>query len=198
MVNALKTFALAAAATAALAIAPMAANASVVTGGSGWTGNPSCSVTGSSADSWATVSVLGGANFNSTFSNGDPAGHLCFNFTNSSASAAAVTLAVATVNQYANLWGFTNGVNLASEQLGNLWDVAQGENATKAFKFNIAANSTIFFDWTYGAAYATGFSLPQINFSVTAAAVPVPAAGVLLLGGLGAMGALRRRKKATV
>ena len=180
---------------ALMALVPFAAAAVPVTGGGGWSGDPFCSVTGSSADTAANIDVIAGAAFNSEFANGDAAGHMCFNFNNSSSSTTAVTLAVATVNQGGVSWGFRGGVSLESEQIGPLWTVAEGVAETKNFHFVIGALSTLYFDWTYGKAYnSTTFNHPQINFTVSR--VPVPAAGLLLAGALGGLGALRRRRKA--
>ncbi len=182
---------------AALAIGGAAQVDAATFGGTGWSGtNPTCNVTGSFANNSSNIDVLAGASFNSTFANGDAAGNLCFNFTNTSATSAVVTLAVATVNQFENLWGFIGGVQLYSEQSTPtlLWTVAQGVFDTEAFSFLMAAGSTIFFDWSYGQAYAAGGALPQINFSVVASPVPLPAGGLLLIAALGGLAALRRRK----
>jgi hypothetical protein len=184
--------------TAALATAAALPASAVTFGGSGWTpeySSPSCSVTGSFADDWANIDVLDGAAFNATFADGDAGGNLCFSFINTSSTAAVVTLAVATVNQFGDLWGFLGGVQLVSEQAGSLWTVAEGVFDTEFFTFNIAANDILYFDWTYGEAYASSeFSLPQINFTVSASPVPLPAGGLLLIGALGGLAVLRRRK----
>lgn len=166
--------------------------------GGGWSGtDPSCNVTGGSANNSSDIDVLSGAAFSATFADSDVGGNLCFNFINSSSTAAAVTLAVATVNQQGLDWGFLNGVNLFSEQSGPapIWTVAQGVGAIQTFSFLIAASSSIFFDWSYGDPYTSKqFNFPQINFTVGASPVPVPAAGLLLLGALGGLAGLRRRK----
>lgn len=186
---------------AAAAAMSIAMPASAVTfGGGGWSGtDPSCNVTGTFADNASTIDVMAGAAFNATFADGDAGGNLCFNFTNTSTTAAVVTLAVATVNQLGDLWGFFGGVQLFSEQSAPalLWDVAQGVSDTELFSFVIAAGGTIFFDWTYGEAYASNqFNLPQINFTVAASPIPLPAGGLLLLGAIGGLAVMRRRKTA--
>lgn len=166
---------------------------------SGVSGNPKCNVTGSSANTSANIDVLAGASYTEFFTAADSAGNLCFNFKNSSALDAAVAFTVATVNQGLELWGFTGGVQILSEQLGGeLWNVSQGINATTTFSFMMAAGSTQYFDWTYGTPYVAGEGLqgPFINFSVKATPVPVPAAGLLLLAALGGIAALRRRQTA--
>lgn len=183
---------------AALAIGSAMPAAAATFGGDGWTGNPSCNVTGSSANTSADIDVLVGATFNSTFEHNELGGNLCFNLKNNTAASALVTLAVATVNQQTTKWGFLGGVSLASEQLGNLWTVAQGVYDSKEFSFLLGAGEFIYFDWTYGKAYASGSAKPQINFAVFAepAPVPLPAGGLLLIGAIGGLAALRRRKSA--
>jgi hypothetical protein len=186
--------------TAALAMGAAIPAGAATFGGGGWSGtDPSCNVTGSFADNSSNINVLAGANFNSTFADGEAGGNMCFNFSNTSASTAVVTLAVATVNQGGESWGFLGGVKLFSEQAGPLplWEVAQGVFGVQQFTFTLAALETIFFDWTYGEAYASAeFNLPQINFTVSASPVPLPAGGLLLIGALGGLAALRRRKSA--
>jgi len=185
---------------AALALGIAAPSTAATLGGSGYGPNsPSCSEIGSNANTFANIDVLAGAAFNSTFMNDEAGGNFCFNFKNTSATNAAVTLAVATVNQAGLFWGFKNGVALFSEQFGPLplWSVAQGLFDSKQFSFTITAGTSIFFDFVYGQAYATStFGLPQINFTVAATPVPLPAGGLLLIGALGGLAALRRRKAA--
>ncbi len=192
----LKTF-LGLGAALVLGVAAPATAATFNVGG-GWSGsNPSCNVTGSFANNSSDIDVWSGAAFGATFANTDTGGNLCFNFNNSSTTDAAVTIAVATVNQQGSDWGFLGGVQLFSEQSGStpIWTVAQGVSALKEFTFLIAASSSIYFDWSYGDPYTSKtFNFPQINFTVGATPVPVPAAGLLLLGALGGLAALRRRK----
>lgn len=179
-----------------LGVAAPAQAATFNTGVGGWTGNPSCNVTGPLANTSANIDVFAGANFAATFGNLDGAGNLCFNFNNTSSTAAMVTIASATVNQ-GPTWGFLNGVQLFSAQSGPapIWTVAQGATVGSSFSFTIAALSAIFFDFSYGDPYSTKVNnKPQINFSVDATPVPVPAAGLLLLAALGGLTAMRRRK----
>lgn len=181
---------------AAAAMAVAAPVAAVTLTSTGVVGDPQCTTgIGFSANTVGNIDVLAGASFNAEFVNGDVGGNFCFNFFNSSTTDAVVTLAVATVNQGGTRWGFIDGVQLLSEQLGTLWTVAQGTGAFAEFTFTIAANSTIFFDWIYGDPYAANENVrPEIDFVVFASPVPLPAGGLLLIGALGGLAALRRRK----
>jgi hypothetical protein len=184
--------------SAALAMGSAMPAAAATLDGAGWTGDPKCTTgTGSSANTWATVNVLAGATFEGSFSDIDLGGNLCFNFANSSLVDAVVTFAVATVNQGGSIWGFRDGVQLVSEQLGNLWTVAEGADDSNSFTFLIAAGDTVFFDWIYGDPYGETDNLySNIDFVVYASPVPLPAGGLLLIGAIGGLAALRRRKAA--
>lgn len=184
---------------AALALSVAAPAEAVTFGGSGWTainGGPSCNPIGSGANAWAYIDVLAGASFNADFVDSDGPGNLCFNFHNTSLTSVVVTLASATVLQLGDIYGFLGGVQLYSEQATPdlLWSVNQGSSGTSDFSFTMAANSVIFFDWVYGDPYGSGNTGPDIDFGVFASPVPVPAGGLLLIGALGGLAALRRRK----
>lgn len=182
---------------ASIVVAPVAASALTVTGASGAS---TCSVAfGSSAYS---VDVLAGAHVNAAFDGTEAAGVTCFDLTNTSTSTAVVTVALVTVNQHglhteANSWGWLGGIQVDVSNVGIISQaiIAEGASFQQTFSFLIAAGTSVLFDWTYGAAYASGAAAPQFDFTVAATVVPVPAAGFLLLGALGGLGALRRRRK---
>lgn len=187
----------------ALALAPLKADASTVSS-TGVTGGCVNSLTPGSG--LGVIDVLSGAQWNASFSDGEQEGGCFFDLANNSGSVAAVTVAVATVNQNGQNWGFREGtyhtgaVELQSYDSVNgffpLWSVAEGVFDSESFNFNIAANDSVVFDWLWGEAYASGGALPQINFSVSATPVPLPAGGLLLLTALGGVAALRRKRKA--
>ena len=186
MFNKLKVLA----AAGAVALMPMMASAVTVTS-SGVSGSYNCG--GPYGLPAAGIDVELGGSFNATFDDGDAGGTYCFDLVNNSATNAVVTLAVASVNQGQSLWGFIGGVTLngAVNEV-----IAQGQAWAESFYIEIAANSSVVFDWQFGEAYAVSDNnKPNIDFVVSA--VPVPAAGFLLVGALGGLGFVgRRRKKA--
>ncbi len=175
----------------AVAFSPFMSSAATVTS-SGVVGGCDVAIAGGVGQ----IDVFGGASWNATFSNGDAGGTCLFDLNNSSASAIAVTIAVATVNQGGSFWGFLGGTSLSSgTNHFATWNLAQGVGGIINLNFNIAAGGLAFFDWSWGQAYASGSAMPEIDFNVFATAIPVPAASFLLLGGLGALVAFGRRKK---
>jgi hypothetical protein len=173
MVNALKTFALAAAATAALAIAPMAANASIVsvTDGGTYAFNP--------ADTY---------NFAQALTKSASGGSASFTFdtvgvtTGVVAGSVFLTTGAGLLNGMAQ-W-ISNSTVLASTSIG-------GSGGYTLLNTIFSPGNDYTLKLTWDGVKSNGILSAQVNV------VPVPAAGVLLLGGIGAMGALRRRKKAT-
>ncbi len=170
MANALKTFARAAAATAALALAPMAANASVVdlTDGGTYAFNPT--------DSYS---------FSANLTKDAGAGSASFTFNTVGAATPVVARSVFLTTGA----GLLNGM---AKLTRNNTLLAYGSGTYTLLKtiFSPGYDYTLKLSWD--GVTSDGILSAQVNV------VPVPAAGVLLLGGLGAMGALRRRKKATV
>lgn len=172
----------------ALVAAPFAASAASVIS-SGVSG-------GCATDAYAggigQIDALAGASWTAFFEDGDAADACLFDVNNTSATSKVVTLAVVNVNQ-SDDWGFDGGASLSGAVSDSF---TQGVAYAKEYSFHIAAGGTAWFDWSWGEAYDAGGAGPFINFSLKASEVPVPAAGFLLLGGLGGLAAMKRRKKA--
>lgn len=141
----------------------------------------------------ATVSVDNGAYWQATYDNGEAGGTLHFSLFNSSASPTPFTLLASTINQIPGAAYFTGGVSIVAGD-GQTYSVAQGALGGNLFHFTIAPGSSQTFDVSYGSVVASGASGPQIQLTAIAP-VPIPATGLLLVGALGGLGLMRRRRK---
>ena len=133
--------------------------------------------------------------FDGTYDVGDTGETLTFTFTNSSASTAAVTIFGTTVLQ--NTAAFTDGVDIDFGPLS--YDIAEGDSMISEDSFIIAAGASVILTVQFGDVIDAGIApggQADIDFTVEAALVPVPAAGLLLLTALGGMAWTRRRKSA--
>lgn len=126
---------------------------------------------------------------------------LQFTFRNDTFSRAALTFAITTVNQFEDAisgtadYYFTGGLMASLD--GDSISVPQGETDDFTLSTRIAPGESAILNFDFGEAVAEGGVGPDIDFRVTAAPIPVPAALPLLgaaLGGLGWIG--HRRKKA--
>jgi hypothetical protein len=96
---------------------------------------------------------------------------------------------VMSASQLLCLSGCTDGVYTLSYGGTDLYTVESGAGQSLG-SFSVASGSSLDLVWSWDVP-STG----QVSTNL-AAAVPVPAAGFLLLGGLGGLAALKRRKKA--
>jgi hypothetical protein len=147
----------------------------------------------------ATVDVLSGPyDFNAEFLNSDGAGSFQFTFTNTTSSYVATTVSFATVNQGVLgrlAYFFTGGATFTWLGSGDTHTVAQGALDSFDLFTSIAAGGSDTLVITFGDPVGVGNVGPDIDFTVLAQ-VPVPAGGLLLLGGLAGLAALRRRNHA--
>ena len=127
---------------------------------------------------------------------GEAGDTLTFSFENTSTSTAAVTFFGWSVQQ--NLAAFTDGVQLSFDSYMD--SVGEGVSGGDNTNFLVAAGDTATLTITYGAVYDLTTdddgSFANIDFTVRAAVVPIPAAGLLLLTALGGVAVMRRRKTA--
>jgi hypothetical protein len=128
------------------------------------------------------------------------------------ASASPAILNVGSRSFFSMLWGsidvenavlFSNGVVTAlytGEFIRTLLDPDGAPGETNAIvSFNLDFNFTtvsFFANYTLGEMSPTGPDRAAFEFQVAPVPVPVPAAGFLLIGALGGLAALRRRKTA--
>ena len=143
-------------------------------------------------DSGPSLDILGGPYFfGATFTNVDGAGMFTFDFFNSSATQTTVGVTIGTVLQ--STAAFTGGLTAAWLAGGS---VTIPEGVTDSFQIStlLGAGATDTLKINYGA--VVGGSAGRADLDLTVAAVPLPAGGLLLLGALGGLAALRRRKQA--
>ena len=140
--------------------------------------------------------------FNATFVANDAdalGGMFEFNFVNDYASSVALTVADITINQRGTTAGFANGVTTTFGALSRFTPTGIADGFSFTQVVGVGESITLMFD--YGDAYGTpgrndSFVGPDIDFliDVVPTAVPVPAAGFMLLAGLGGLAAARRKK----
>ncbi|WP_255576521.1 VPLPA-CTERM sorting domain-containing protein [Jannaschia sp. AI_61] len=178
----MRTFFKALVAAASLALAPVAASALTV--------NPASNI----ADGQTGIDINAGPYlYSANFEDSDAAGVLTFEFVNNSASFKTVGAVFGTALQ--SVLNFSGGVVAA---WGNgTFAMVPDTDPTGSFNVStlLGAGVSDTLTTTFGdpTAIRSG-GQGSINFTV--AAVPVPAAGLLLIGALGGMAAMRRRKKA--
>ncbi len=141
------------------------------------------------------IYVPGASQFNIVFdaSDVDKAGLLTFNVINTSENKVNFKIR-STVNQGDTDYGFMGGVDLWLS--GELTSIAGGDlfGGTTLLEGSLAGNDTTFFTYDFGKVYGEEGNYPDIDFRVSATVVPIPAAGFLLIGALGGLAAVRRRK----
>lgn len=173
-------------AAAIAAVLPMTAGAAVVSEGINFGG---------------TYNVPGNYSSVVMFESGEPGGTLTWTFQNTSAVAQAVTLASATVQQLGTFAFFTNGTTTALN--GDSEETNQGQVEGFELSTIIAAGGTADLSFTFGQVFETPGSdgglgndvVFDFNIASTATAIPLPASVFMLLGALGGLTFMSKRRR---
>ena len=183
-----KTFFGAIAAVSVMVIMPLAAGAATV--------DPSSNI----ANGGAYDMVAGPYSYGETFVSSDVAGVRNFTFNNLNAVSQNIMLTTATVNALRNM--FTGGITFQWLTSGASLFVAQATTSFSGTLDNlIAAGGSDTLRITFGdperrLPLREGRATFDVQLDAVPVPIPVPAAGLLLLGALGGLAALRRRKMA--
>ena len=132
---------------------------------------------------------------------GNDADTLSFTFTNNTGTAQSLLMNDDTVNQLTA--EFVGGISFQFDSETPL-HFAQGETGAGSLSTTLGVGESTVFTVAFGDTIddypgevgSTPRGVTQISFQIDVAAVPVPAAGLMLLTALGGAAALRRRKSA--
>ena len=142
-----------------------------------------------------SYNMLGSNFFGETFLTADGAGTRSFTFNNYNGVSANIALTVATVSALSEK--FLGGLTFTWLLSGVTLSVAEAiTNFSGTLNNTILAGSSDTLVITYGDPVVRSGLGGRANFTVSldAAPVPLPAGGLLLMGALGGLAALRRRK----
>lgn len=129
--------------------------------------------------------------FGAQFVESDVAGTYSFFFENTSATEQTVALSVATVNQFSDV--FLGGITFTWVSGGDTHSVTQGVDDKFMLSTLLGANETDELRISWGDPQGGDDYGPQFDFQLKA--VPLPAPILLLMGALGGLGFVGRRKK---
>ncbi|MXQ06644.1 VPLPA-CTERM sorting domain-containing protein [Alphaproteobacteria bacterium GH1-50] len=125
----------------------------------------------------------------------DGPGTITFLLQNTTSTDAQVTFVDGNIDQSPRNYGFTGGIDVWFDGTSTSFGVVDNVDLNRTFSLGAGESVEYAFEWD-GIFNNTDDDIgPFIDFTVTATAVPVPAAGFLLLGGLGGLAMMRRRKK---
>ncbi|TNC71400.1 VPLPA-CTERM sorting domain-containing protein [Rubellimicrobium roseum] len=148
-------------------------------------------------DSGSTYDLLADDyGFAEVFGLGTPGATLTYSFENTSDRLAALTIVGGSVLQVGA--SFADGISfMVGDQM---FDYAEGQSDTFGTSLTVAAGETVDLVLSFGQvvdnASVAGKGSATATFTVEAAVVPVPAAGLLLLTAMGGLALARRRKSA--
>jgi hypothetical protein len=143
----------------------------------------------------ATVDVAGGPYFfDSNFTDTDAAGIFDFTFTNNSLGVAAVTMSEGTVLQ--NTLDFLGGVTAVWLNGGASAIIAEGATMGWSLTSLIQAGSSDTLRISFGDPRANVVrGRGDIDFDILVQPIPLPASALMLLGALGGLGVISRRRR---